>query len=189
MSLNVAVGSTNPTKIQASQEGIEAATGMKVEAHGYSVASGVSDQPCGEEETMSGATNRAISAWQAYFETHQHYPDYSIGLEGGISSVQASQPMACFATICVYDGKRIGTCNAASFPLPHKLAILVRGGLELGDACDTLFGSINSKQAGGVVGHLTAGVVTRKDYYRQPVVLAMARFKYKQLYEREDEGL
>lgn len=61
----------------------------------------------------------------------------------------------------VYNGEKFGSARTASFFLPEAIATLVKGGLELGDADDKVFGSTNNKQSGGTVGHLTNGVIGR----------------------------
>ncbi|MEM6529629.1 MAG: DUF84 family protein, partial [Chloroflexota bacterium] len=53
----------------------------------------------------------------------------------------------------------------------------VRGGMELGDADDIVFGRSNSKQQTGSVGLLTGDALTRETYYLHAVVLALIPFK------------
>jgi non-canonical (house-cleaning) NTP pyrophosphatase len=50
--IKVAIGSTNPVKLLAASRGIESASSRIVEAEGFDVASGVSDQPFGDDETV-----------------------------------------------------------------------------------------------------------------------------------------
>ena len=45
--------------------------------------------------------------------------------------------------------------------------------MELGDADDVVFGRSNSKQESGVVGLLTEGRMTRKQYYQHACLLAL----------------
>lgn len=52
----VAVGSTNPVKIEASKLAFEAVWPKRVfEVEGVSVSSGVSDQPMSDQESITGA--------------------------------------------------------------------------------------------------------------------------------------
>ena len=57
------------------------------------------------------------------------------------------------------------------------VAELLRGGMELGDADDLVFGRENSKQANGAIGLLTDNVIDREAYYIHALVMALARFK------------
>ena len=58
--------------------------------------------------------------------------------------------------------------------LPTNVAELVRGGLELGHAMDTITGGHNVKQGPGAVGVLTHGLVTRQQAYEAIVAYALA---------------
>ena len=59
--MKIFVGSANPVKVNAVlAAAIE--TWLDVEAQGFSVESGVSDQPFSDEETKQGAINRAKAA-------------------------------------------------------------------------------------------------------------------------------
>ena len=98
--VKVAVGSKNPVKIAAAKEGLEkamACAGARVvECEAFNSPSGVPDQPVGDDETRTRATNRAVHAYNAFKEANEGLaPDYSIGLEGGIDRTQFG--MDCFA--------------------------------------------------------------------------------------------
>lgn len=116
ITLRVAVGSTNPSKIRSVQQALEAiliksqrtAPGAtvvpKVNMHGISVPSGVPDQPMGDAETKKGAYNRAKACYHSYLEKFQIEPHLAIGLEGGLE-VDEGDVLACMAWIVVF-GKR-----------------------------------------------------------------------------------
>ena len=90
--------------------------------------------------------------------------------------------MTCFAIMCIYDGTRTGFARTATFDLPEKIGVLVRGGMELGDADDEVFKTVNSKQGAGTVGALTNGLITRTDYYVPALILAFVPFNFPTLY-------
>jgi len=77
----VVIGSTNPSKLQAVQMGFSSVFPERefvfLTAEVYS---GVSNQPMGDQETLTGARNRAFHASEAYPQA-----DYWVGLEGGLS--------------------------------------------------------------------------------------------------------
>jgi len=74
--LRVAVGSKNPAKIKAVHAAFERMQ-MEVEVVGIDVPSGVAAQPFSDEETITGAVNRAKAVIGDF--------DYGIGLEGGVA--------------------------------------------------------------------------------------------------------
>lgn len=133
----------------------------------------------GDEETLRGARNRIVAA-----RALRPDADFVVGLEGGCgASISSPGQLTCFAWIVVSDGRREGAARTATLDLPAKVAELVRGGMELGHANDVVFAQHNSKQAGGAVGLLTNGVISRTRYYEHAVCLALAPFLHKELYD------
>lgn len=130
--LRIAIGSTNPVKISASLDGISASFRCPppaLEGEGFDVSSEVPDQPTGDDETKRGALNRAKNAFESFKAKHGMYPNFSVGLEGGIlisMSDSTTAVMECFAWICVFNGSKFGTAKTASFLLPSKICELVR---------------------------------------------------------------
>jgi non-canonical (house-cleaning) NTP pyrophosphatase len=61
-------------------------------------------------------------------------------------------------------------------PLPERVAVLVRAGLELGSAMDAVTGARDVKYDAGAVGILTAGLVDRQEAYEVLVAYALAPF-------------
>lgn len=174
----VVVASTNPVKINAVREGfVRMFPDESFEFEGITVPSGVSDQPMTDEETYTGAMNRAVAA-----EEHVPEADFWVGLEGGIEE-HHSGGLCVFGWLAVRS--RTGKCGrgrTAAFFLPQAVADLVHQGFELGTADDQVFGRENSKQANGATGILTMDAVTRTDQYSQAMVLALIPFKNKDLF-------
>jgi len=177
MSQKIIVASKNPVKIEAARLGFQDMfVGQAFEVEGISVPSGVSDQPITDQETLQGAINRAENARKAMPNA-----DYWIGLEGGIDRV--GEEMEAFAWIYVIDASgNVGKAKTAVFYLPPQIVALVNQGMELGHADDQLFNDHNSKQKGGSVGILTNGLLSRTEYYRTAVVLALIPFLKAELY-------
>src|SRR5689334_11150921 len=170
----IVVASINHVKIMAALEGFKRIfPDQHFQATGVTVPSGVSDQPMSDQETLTGAMNRACAARE------KHPGDYWVGIEGGIELVHGE--MACFAWIVVLSNERSGKSRTATFYLPHEVSELVKTGLELGDADDKVFGLSNSKQQNGSIGILTGDVITRADYYEHAVLMALVPFKNLQL--------
>lgn len=141
-----------------------------------SVASGVTDQPLSDKQTLTGAVTRAERAREVVLDA-----DYWIGIEGGVED--GDEGMAAFAWAVVLDRTRIGKGRTGTFFLPEAVAGCVRNGLELGDADDVVFGTQNSKRDMGAVGILTRGVLDRTALYEQAVILALAPFKNPEYYD------
>jgi inosine/xanthosine triphosphatase len=169
------VGSTNPIKLQAVRQGAAAFYDV-LDVAGLSVSSGVSAQPVGDEEMIAGATARAQATLSLRAEA-----DFGVGLEGGVVDLRAGL-FACAWCACVDRAGGVGLACSGLFQLPPQVAELVRGGMELGEADDRVFGRVNSKQNEGAVGILTHGVLTRAQFYAPAVMLALVKFVNRPLY-------
>lgn len=173
----IIVASKNPVKINAALSGFKKMFPADTfEIEGVLVASGVSDQPMSDEETIRGARTRVENAYAQYGDA-----DFWVGIEGGVENTH--NEMQAFAWIVVKskDGN-VGRGRTGMFFLPPQVAHLVRQGKELGEADDIVFGRTNSKQENGAVGLLTDNIVHREQYYTDTVVLALIPFKNKHLY-------
>ena len=91
-------------------------------------------------------------------------------------------PVEGFAWIVILSGSQSGQARSASFQLPRQAVELIGEGMELGAADDLIFGTENSKQAGGAVGLLTGDVVVRSALYEMPTILALIPWKNPSLY-------
>lgn len=174
----IIVASKNPVKIQAAFDGFrQMFPNEQFEVEGISVASGVSDQPMSNAETLQGARQRVESAYAAHTAA-----DFWVGIEGGVEEMRIGE-MEAFAWIVVKskDGQT-GRGRTAAFFLPPRVAELIREGKELGEADDIVFGKINSKQDNGAVGLLTDNIIHRQHYYTHATVLALIPFKNRDLY-------
>ncbi len=173
----VIVASTNPVKIEAVRRGFAAmfpASDLHIE--GIAVHSGVSHQPMNDTETATGAQLRVENA-------KKEHPDalYWVGIEGGVQETEGG--MEAFAWVVVRDGSgEVGKGRTGTFLLPPAIVELIREGKELGEADDIVFGQTNSKQNMGAVGLLTGNVIDRTAYYEHAVILALIRFKHRNMF-------
>ena len=174
----VIVASTNPVKIASVEQGFARMfPDSSFEFVGVPVPSGVSDQPTSDLETYTGAMNRAQGAQAVHPDA-----DYWVGLEGGVEE-HHSGDLCVFGWVAVRaKDERHGKGRSSSFFLPNAVAELVRQGVELGSADDQVFGRTNSKQANGAIGLLTNDVISRSDYLRDAVVLALIPSKNEHLF-------
>lgn len=174
--MKIIVASKNPVKINAAAGAFQKLfPGQKITSLGVSVPSGVGDQPRSDQETYQGAQNRAFTA-----RTLHPRADYWIGLEGGVEEIGSDMRSTVWCVICSQD--RTGKAKAGSFYLPPKMVGLIKSGMEMGQADDTIFGTVNSKQSTGAVGILTTGIINRTALYEPAVVLAFIPFMNPELY-------
>lgn len=162
----VAVGSLNPVKVGATRAVLQRLV-PNIRIEGIAVESGVPDQPWGDEETIAGAQARAERA-RATLDA-----DWGVGIEGGVVATPGGGVRTCAWAVVVNRAGRVGVGGSLSMELPARVAELLRGGLELGQAMDQVSGRHNVKQGLGAVGILTAGAVTRQAAYESLVAYAM----------------
>jgi inosine/xanthosine triphosphatase len=169
--MKVVVASQNPAKLRAVEDAF--ARQFPDETIAFvpcAVESGVSDQPMSDEETRRGARSRADNARDAETDA-----DFWIGLEGGIETVDGQLMAFAWMAVLGSDGN-YGEARTVTLPLPPAVKELVDDGLELGDANDRVFSTVNSKHSGGAFGLLTHGLYTREGVYTQALVIALVPF-------------
>lgn len=174
---SIVVASRNPVKVQSTRSGFERMfpdADFRIET--VSVDSGVSHQPMTEGETLQGAENRAGAARAAVPEA-----DFWVGIEGGIEDL--AEGMLAYAWIVILSEGPTGKGRTGGFLLPETVAELVRGGHELGDANDQVFGRRNSKQQEGAIGLLTGNIMDRTELYEHGMVLALVPVKSSVFFE------
>jgi inosine/xanthosine triphosphatase len=168
MSVRVAVGSTNPAKVEPVREAVErhfpGAVVVPVD-----VPSGVADQPMTEHETLRGAMERARAALVAA------RADYGVGIEGGILPVGGVWFGGSWAAVVSRDGTT-GLGASARFQVPAAVEAAMRAGREMGSVVDALAGEAGTARKDGAMGMLTRGAVTRRSATLQALHFAFARF-------------
>jgi len=169
--MKVVVASRNPAKVTAVQGAFESQfPGINIQFESTDADSSVSDQPIGDDETRLGATNRARVARHAIGKA-----DYWIGIEGGIETIDGQLHAFAWMVVDGPNGKT-GQARTVTLPLPPAVRELVDGGMELGEANDQVFATVNSKQKGGAFGLLTGGLYTREGVYTQALTIALLPF-------------
>lgn len=164
---HVTVGSTNPVKI-AAVRAVLARVAPHVEVHGVAVASGVPDQPWGDDQTIAGARTRAERALAATSA------ELAIGLEGGVVEDRAGGVRTCAWAVAVGRDGREGRGGSLAMPLPARVVARLRAGEELGLAMDAEARVCGTKTGRGAVGILTAGLIDRQAAYEPLVTYALA---------------
>ncbi|KAL7479975.1 hypothetical protein ACHAW6_006636 [Cyclotella cf. meneghiniana] len=132
MIIRVAVGSTNPCKIEAVREAFQdvfrkkqnedTQNDIQVLISSFDAASEVSDQPFGDAETREGARNRAQNALSAARKQNATVADaintpfdFAVGLEGGLEKVinplTKQNELYCMAWMTIA-GRRNFSCSS-----------------------------------------------------------------------------
>ncbi|MBI2045194.1 DUF84 family protein [Candidatus Pacearchaeota archaeon] len=174
------LGSKNPVKIKALEEVIkEYPILANALVNAFEVSSGISRQPKSFDETIEGAYTRAVRAFTNCA--------YSFGIEGGLVDITAIGEDYSNLTACVvYDGKKYFLGLSSGFQVPQKVSDMIRNeGLELDEAVKVSGITSHSRIGytdGGFVGLLTKGRVTRKDYIKQAIRMALIGIENPELY-------
>ncbi len=166
----VVVGSTNPVKI-AAVAAVVARVWPQCRVFGVAVASGVPDQPMGDEQTQEGARTRARAALAM-----DGGADLAIGLEGGVVVSTAGAMRTCAWALAVDREGQEGLGGSLSMALPEAVAARIRAGEELGHAMDAVANAVGTKTGPGAVGILTGGLLDRQRAYEPLVTYALARW-------------
>lgn len=167
----VYVGSLNPVKLQAIRE-VFVQPFPDAVFEPVVVASGVSDQPIGLEETLRGAKNRARAAWSMSVGGH-----WGVALESGLVPVPETRTGYMNLTACaIFDGQRMAVGLGPAFELPDAVThLVVHEGLEL-DPAVRRAGLTDNARIGysqGIIGILSQGRVTRMEYSKPAVSMAL----------------
>ncbi len=168
MSVRVAVGSKNPTKIEGARIAFEQFF-SKVDVASFDAESNVSDQPF-DVETIEGAINRARNCYSPEF-------DFSVGIEAGLIRVERTiTGFVDFQVAAVYDGDKIGIGFGPGFEYPPRVVEEVLNGREVGDVMEEITGIENLGKKFGAVYYLTKGNVSRTELSRLAVTMALIPF-------------
>jgi inosine/xanthosine triphosphatase len=182
--LRVGVGSGNPVKRRAVELTLGSAadddlpsdpTGVAVES--VPVDSGVSEQPTGHAETISGAENRAAAVLDAEPSAGGAATfDLGVGIEGGVAGFDGTDDLFLIMWAAVTDGDRVGRGAGPSFALPADVAARLADGAELGPVMDDLLDTDGVAKRGGAAGALTNGRVDRAEALSAAVSGALGPF-------------
>ena len=164
------IGSTNQAKVNAVKKVLTMHYTEAIFAE-ISVPSGVADQPFGDDETKTGAINRAIAAASTIDGS------MGIGLEGGVKLIGRQMYLCNWGALVMTDGM-IFTAGGAQIPLPDEIAKELNAGKELGPVVDQYFKTNGIRQKEGAIGMFTMQVVNRDDLFEHIMKLLVGQMKY-----------
>jgi inosine/xanthosine triphosphatase len=168
----IAIGTTNPAKVSAVQAVFSAADYLLVPT---AVSSDVAAQPFSDEETLTGAINRAKNALKI------ENADIGIGLEGGVVEMD-NKLWVCNWGALVDKNDIVVSAGGARIPLPPEVAQGVRDGKELGDVMDEYTGRQNIRKKEGAVGVFTNGYMNRAEMFIHIVKLLAGQYEFQANY-------
>nr|WP_319003583.1 DUF84 family protein [Rossellomorea aquimaris] len=169
--LKVAIGTTNPAKVQAIKKAFQEQYGevhfecLKTESH-------VSEQPMSDQETIEGALNRAKIVLKTTGS------DVGIGLEGGVSESLYGMFVCNWGALVDRDGTEI-IGGGARISLPNEISNEIKAGKELGPLMDEYTQRTGIRKKEGAIGVFTNGLLTREEMFRHVVGLLIGQWQYK----------
>lgn len=167
--MRIGVGSGNPVKRRAVESALVGPlAGADVES--LAVDSGVSDQPSGHAETITGAETRAANVLAG------GDVDLGVGVEGGVAEFEGTDGLFLVMWAVASDGERVGHGSGPAIRLPDSIADRVRDGEELGPVMDDVLGEEDVARKQGAAGALTGGRVDRTEALATAVAGALGPF-------------
>ena len=147
------------------------------------VESGVQATPLSIDELMTGARQRAATA---FARGGMKGPEIilSVGVEGGLYVSQTHAFLQSWA--CIYDGERFSFGSSGSIEIPQALSdAVIRDGADLGKVIDIFAEQNDVRSNQGTWGILTGDLITREDSFELATLNALAPFFNKKMYERK----
>ena len=178
----IAVGSSNPVKLQAIETVLQDYPQLEeASIHSYNVSTDVSDQPMTLNETIRGAKNRAKKSFEACGNCK-----FGIGIESGLMVVKEAKSGYMEFTVCsIYDGKNFYLGHSSAYEMPKNIIdLVVKENMNMAEACfyagltdDTKLG-----EKEGDIGILSKGRVTRQLQSEQALIVALIQLENNELY-------
>lgn len=168
--MKIKIASQNQVKVEALKEIIQDYPHLRnAEVIAVDVPSGVDNQPKSLEETIKGAINRSRNVYSDC--------NYSFGIESGLMAVPHTKTGYMDVCVCaIFDGKEYHLGLSSAWEAPKKVAeYMLNEGLDMNDAAHRAGLTQNPKvgSAEGLVGIMTRGRLTRKEYTKEAIRTAL----------------
>lgn len=168
--MKIVIGTKNPAKIEAVKTVFQP---YQPEILSLNIPSGVSEQPFSDEETISGAVNRALGALES------GKGDIGIGLEGGVQQ-HGNKLFLCNWGALVVSGQEPFIAGGARIPLPEEIALRLHKGEELGPVMDEYTEKKDIRKHEGAVGIFSNGWIDRKEMFIHVMKLLTGQYEFSQ---------
>lgn len=168
--MKIKIASQNPVKVEALKEILADYPHLKdAEIVAVHALSEVSDQPKSLKETVQGALNRSKNA---YGEC-----DYCFGIESGLMEVPNTKSGYMDVCVCaIFDGREHHLGLSSAWEAPKQVSeYMLKDGLNMNDAAYKAGLTANPKvgSSEGLVGIMTKGRLTRKEYTKEAIRTAL----------------
>jgi len=164
------IGSKNLIKVAAVKEILNDYPHLRgAEIIATEASSEVGDQPKSLEETIKGAMNRAKNSFNNC--------SFSFGIESGLMAVPHTKTGYMDVCVCaIFNGKEYYLGLSSAWEAPQNVAdYMLKEGLDMNDAAHKAGLTKNPKvgSAEGLVGIMTKGRLTRKEYTKEAIRTAL----------------
>lgn len=166
--LEVAVGSTNPNKVEAVEVAFSRA-GLKVHINPTEPPSDLPPEPMGLMEITNGAVKRARHAL-----SRVNQAELGVGIEAGIVEINELGIYLDITVAAIVD--RMGTVTVGlspGFMVPKVFMREIIKGKELNEVAEQYYGVPNIGRKMGLIGAVTKGFVRRIDLNVDAVYMAL----------------
>ncbi len=182
--MRVALGTKNTIKLEAVTEAF-VLYHIDIWIYTYDVPTHAASQPLSFTETKeTGAFERALGAFEQYKAGYGREPDIALGIESGVDRVGEKVYEGTWVCM-IYKGEVYYACSSI-WECPKDIADLLfihektgKDPLDLSQIAKKL-GMTYSDTIGqeqGIVGLVTKGVLTRKEYTKHAVIMALIHVK------------
>jgi inosine/xanthosine triphosphatase len=168
--MKIIIGSKNPVKVKAVKQ---ASHGEQYEYKIMDVSSGVSEQPFSDQETITGAINRAENALS------EGQGQIGIGLEGGVHETEHGLFLCNWGALASIGESPI-VAGGARILLPLVVANRLRNGEKLGPVMDDYVQKQNISINEGAIGVFTNGLMNRTDMFTHITQLLLGQYLFRQ---------
>jgi inosine/xanthosine triphosphatase len=168
--LIIGVGSGNPAKVKAVEAGVRSSSLGMAQLISYNVSSGVRPQPMNDEETKTGALNRAAACVK-------EGADIGIGLEGGVMEMEDGMYLCNWGALVDALGNTF-TAGGARIKLPSRIADGLQAGSELGQLMAAMTDDADVRKKEGAIGIFTSRLINRDQMFLHISLMLFGQYQY-----------
>lgn len=161
--MKIYVGTTNNAKLAAVKEVLS-----EFEVIGIKVDSKVSNQPKSDEETITGAYNRAKALPHGF----------RLGLEAGVHETLGEMYLTNFGVL-IDEDDNVYYAGGTRLPLPREVVEGIMAGYELADVMTQITKDKETRNRDGAIGYFTNEQVVRKDIFTHIVKLLYGQYLHR----------
>ena len=161
--MKIYVGTTNNAKLAAVKEVLS-----EFEVIGIKVDSKVSNQPKSDEETITGAYNRAKALPHGF----------RLGLEAGVHETLGEMYLTNFGVL-IDEDDNVYYAGGTRLPLPHEVVEGIMAGYELADVMTQITKDKETRNRDGAIVYFTNEQVVRKDIFTHIVKLLYGQYLHR----------